>query len=48
MIYEGNDLEENYETLRAAEEHPLRDLFAGTILEQLLDHPSEHEGRIHH
>jgi len=36
MIYEGNDLEEEYETLRAAEEHPIRDLFTGTILEHLL------------
>ena len=36
MIYEGNDLEDNYETLRAAEEHALRDLFAGTVLEHLL------------
>ncbi len=39
MIYEGNDLEENYETLRAAEQRPLRDLLAGTILDSFLTIP---------
>jgi hypothetical protein len=39
MIYEGNDLEENYETLRAAEEHAIRDLFTDTILDSILTFP---------